>query len=217
MKNLVILISGRGSNMEAIVDACARDAWPARVAAVIANRPEAAGLSFAAERGIATAVVDHREHDGREAFDAALAAEIDRFAPDLVVLAGFMRILTPGFVSRFRGPDAEHPSLAAAEFQGHAHAPGGAGRRRGPARRHRAFRDPGARQRRDRRAGGGAGARGRRRPRRWPRACSRPSMCSIRARCAGSSRVNCGSRRGARCWPTAPAAGCSRMTSNETG
>ncbi|WP_186276335.1 phosphoribosylglycinamide formyltransferase [Burkholderia gladioli] len=112
MKNLVILISGRGSNMEAIVDACARDAWPARVVAVIANRPEAAGLSFAAERGIATAVVDHREHDGREAFDAALAAEIERFAPDLVVLAGFMRILTPGFVSRFEGRMLNvHPSL----------------------------------------------------------------------------------------------------------
>lgn len=112
MKKIVVLISGRGSNMEAIVDACRRDGWPAQVAAVIANRPEAAGLSFAAGRGIPTAVVDHRDHDGREAFDAALAAEIDRFAPDLVVLAGFMRILTPAFVSRFEGRMLNvHPSL----------------------------------------------------------------------------------------------------------
>ncbi|MBN3726378.1 phosphoribosylglycinamide formyltransferase [Burkholderia sp. Ac-20379] len=112
MKKIVILISGRGSNMEAIVDACRRDGWPAQVAAVIANRPDAAGLSFAAARGIPTAVVDHRGHDGREAFDAALAAEIDRFAPDLVVLAGFMRILTPAFVARFEGRMLNvHPSL----------------------------------------------------------------------------------------------------------
>ncbi|KAF1027562.1 MAG: Phosphoribosylglycinamide formyltransferase [Burkholderia plantarii] len=112
MKKIVILISGRGSNMEAIVRACARDGWPAEVAAVIANRPDAAGLSFAAQHGIATAVVDHRAHDSREAFDAALAAEIERFAPDLVVLAGFMRILTPAFVARYEGRMLNiHPSL----------------------------------------------------------------------------------------------------------
>ena len=112
MKKLVILISGRGSNMEAIVRACAQERWPAEVAAVIANRPDAAGLAFAASHGVATAVVDHRAFDGRDTFDAALAAEIDRFAPDLVVLAGFMRILTPEFVRRYEGRLLNiHPSL----------------------------------------------------------------------------------------------------------
>ncbi|AOJ14151.1 phosphoribosylglycinamide formyltransferase [Burkholderia vietnamiensis] len=112
MKKLVILISGRGSNMEAIVRACAQERWPAQVAAVIANRLDAAGLAFAASHGVATAVVDHRAFDGRDSFDAALAAEIDRFAPDLVVLAGFMRILTPDFVRRYEGRLLNiHPSL----------------------------------------------------------------------------------------------------------
>ncbi|WP_175926966.1 phosphoribosylglycinamide formyltransferase [Burkholderia cepacia] len=112
MKKLVILISGRGSNMEAIVRACAQERWPAEIAAVIANRPDAAGLAFAASHGVATAVVDHRSFDGRDSFDAALAAEIDRFAPDLVVLAGFMRILTPVFVRRYEGRLLNiHPSL----------------------------------------------------------------------------------------------------------
>jgi phosphoribosylglycinamide formyltransferase-1 len=112
MKKLVILISGRGSNMEAIVRACSREGWPARVAAVIANRPDAAGLEFAASHGIATAVVDHRQFPDRESFDAALAREIDAFAPDLVALAGFMRVLTPGFVDRYAGRMLNvHPSL----------------------------------------------------------------------------------------------------------
>lgn len=112
MKKLVILISGRGSNMEAIVRACAQERWPAEIAAVIANRPDAAGLAFAASHGVATAVVDHRSFDGRDSFDAALAAEIDRFSPDLVVLAGFMRILTPEFVRRYEGRLLNiHPSL----------------------------------------------------------------------------------------------------------
>jgi phosphoribosylglycinamide formyltransferase 1 len=112
MKNLVILISGRGSNMEAIVRACANEAWPARVAAVIANRPDAAGLAFAASQGIATAVVDHRQFPDRESFDAALAREIDAFEPELVVLAGFMRVLTDGFVDRYAGRMLNvHPSL----------------------------------------------------------------------------------------------------------
>lgn len=74
MNKLVILISGRGSNMEAIIRACAQERWPAEVAAVIANRPDAAGLAIAASHGIATAVVDHRSFDGRDSFDAALAA-----------------------------------------------------------------------------------------------------------------------------------------------
>ncbi len=115
-KQIVILISGRGSNMEAIVAACAAEGWPARIAAVIGNRADAAGLRFAAGRGIATAVVEHRAHATREAFDAALADAIDAACggnpPDLVVLAGFMRILTPGFVQRYAGRLLNiHPSL----------------------------------------------------------------------------------------------------------
>ncbi|EIF29900.1 phosphoribosylglycinamide formyltransferase, formyltetrahydrofolate-dependent [Burkholderia sp. Ch1-1] len=112
MKKLVILISGRGSNMEAIVRACSDEAWPAQVAAVIANRPDAAGLAFAASHGIATAVVDHRQFSSRDSFDAALAQQIDSFAPDLVVLAGFMRVLTAGFVDHYAGRMLNvHPSL----------------------------------------------------------------------------------------------------------
>jgi phosphoribosylglycinamide formyltransferase-1 len=112
MKNIVILISGRGSNMEAIVRARQDEAWPARIAAVVSNRPDAAGLRFAADHGIATAVVDHREHASREAFDAELARVIDGFAPHVVVLAGFMRILTPGFVQHYAGRLLNvHPSL----------------------------------------------------------------------------------------------------------
>src|ERR1700761_1169886 len=112
MKKLVILISGRGSNMEAIVRACSDEAWPAQVVAVIANRPDASGLAFAASHGIATAVVDHRQFPDRDSFDAALAREIDSFAPDLVVLAGFMRVLTAGFVDRYAGRMLNvHPSL----------------------------------------------------------------------------------------------------------
>jgi phosphoribosylglycinamide formyltransferase-1 len=112
MKKIVVLISGRGSNMEAVVRACARDGWPARVAAVISNRPDAAGLGFAAANGIDTAVVDHRAFDDRAAFDAALARVIDRFEPDLVVLAGFMRVLTDAFVERYAGRMLNvHPSL----------------------------------------------------------------------------------------------------------
>ena len=116
MKSIVILISGAGSNMAAIVRACERERWAerlnARVAAVISNRPGAKGLDFAREQGIAAAVVDHKAFDGREAFDAALQAEIDRHQPALVVLAGFMRILTPGFVAHYAGRLVNiHPSL----------------------------------------------------------------------------------------------------------
>lgn len=112
MKNLVILISGRGSNMVAIAEACAAEGWDARIAAVISNRADAAGLAYAHEHGIPTAVVNHREFDSREAFDAALAAAIDGYAPDLVVLAGFMRILTAGFVQHYNGRMLNiHPSL----------------------------------------------------------------------------------------------------------
>ncbi|MCC6852102.1 MAG: phosphoribosylglycinamide formyltransferase [Rubrivivax sp.] len=112
MKRIVILVSGRGSNMQAIVERCAADGWAAAVVAVLANRPDAAGLDFARARGIATAVVDHRAYAERAAFDAALGAAIDRFAPDLVVLAGFMRILGPEFVRRYEGRLLNiHPSL----------------------------------------------------------------------------------------------------------
>ena len=112
MKRIVILISGRGSNMEAIQQRCTAEGWPARVAAVISNRADAGGLQFAAAHGIATAVVEHQAFGTREAFDDALAAAIDRFAPDLLVLAGFMRILTPGFVNHYAGRMVNvHPSL----------------------------------------------------------------------------------------------------------
>ncbi len=108
MKSAVVLISGRGSNMQALVES----APGLDFRAVLSNRPEAAGLAWAAGRGLATRVVDHKAHASREAFDAALAAAIDAFSPDYVFLAGFMRILTPGFIDRF--PNAIlniHPSL----------------------------------------------------------------------------------------------------------
>ena len=108
MRRYVILISGRGSNMESLLDA----SLPGSCAAVISNRADAAGIESAAGRGIPTAVIDHRGFASREEFDAALAAEIDRHAPDLVLLAGFMRILTDGFVRRFEGRLLNiHPSL----------------------------------------------------------------------------------------------------------
>ena len=112
MKRIAILISGRGSNMEAIVQRCAQERWPAEIVAVIANRPQAAGLVFAREHGIATAVVDHTAFASRDAFDAALAETLDAQRPDLVVLAGFMRILGDEFVRRYEGRMLNiHPSL----------------------------------------------------------------------------------------------------------
>ena len=111
-KNIVVLVSGRGSNMEAIVRACVAEGWNARVAAVISNRADAAGLAFAREHGIATALVDHRAYSERAAFDAELARTIDAHAPDVVALAGFMRILGPAFVAQFSGRLINvHPSL----------------------------------------------------------------------------------------------------------
>jgi len=115
-KNIVILISGTGSNMAAIVRAAEQGRWAqrhgARVAAVVSNRATAAGLAFARDQGIATAVVDHKAHATREDFDAALAQAIDTHHPALVVLAGFMRILTPSFVLRYEGRLVNiHPSL----------------------------------------------------------------------------------------------------------
>ncbi len=112
MKRLVILISGRGSNMEAILRTATAERWPAQIAAVISNKPGAGGLEVARAAGIATAVVHHRDYPDRAQFDQALAAEIDRFQPDLVVLAGFMRILTEGFVAHYAGRLINiHPSL----------------------------------------------------------------------------------------------------------
>jgi phosphoribosylglycinamide formyltransferase 1 len=112
MKNIVILISGRGSNMEAIVRALESERWPARIAAVISNKPDAKGLDFAQARGIPTAVVPSKEFANRAEFDAALQETVDGFAPDLVVLAGFMRILTAPFVEHYAGRMLNiHPSL----------------------------------------------------------------------------------------------------------
>ena len=104
--SVVVLISGRGSNMRALLDA----GLP--VGAVISNRADAEGLKLASARGVATGVVEHRAHATRETFDAALAEQIERYRPRLVALAGFMRILTPGFVARFRERMLNiHPSL----------------------------------------------------------------------------------------------------------
>jgi phosphoribosylglycinamide formyltransferase-1 len=112
MKNIVILISGRGSNMEAIVRAQRTQAWPARIAAVISNKADAGGLAFAQAHGIPTAVVDNKAYATRADFDAALRTTIDGFKPDLVVLAGFMRILTTSFVEHYSGRMLNiHPSL----------------------------------------------------------------------------------------------------------
>jgi phosphoribosylglycinamide formyltransferase-1 len=112
MKNIVILISGRGSNMEAIVRAARSEQWPARIAAVISNKADAPGLVFAQQHGILTAVVPSQAFATRAAFDAALQQVIDGFAPDLVVLAGFMRILTAPFVEHYAGRMLNiHPSL----------------------------------------------------------------------------------------------------------
>jgi len=108
MKSLVILISGRGSNMEALLEA----KLPGRIAAVISNRPDAAGLEVAKRHGIATIVLDQLSYPGRDAFDDALAQEIDTHQPDLIALAGFMRILGDGFVNRYDGKLVNvHPSL----------------------------------------------------------------------------------------------------------
>lgn len=110
--NVVVLISGSGSNLQALIDSVAHDGNPARIGAVISNRADAYGLERAKQAGIATKLLDHKQFDGREAFDAALIQAIDAHQPDLVVLAGFMRILTPGFVQHYAGRLLNiHPSL----------------------------------------------------------------------------------------------------------
>lgn len=110
--NVVVLISGSGSNLQALIDSIASEGGPARIAAVISNRADAYGLVRAQNAGIPTRVLDHKQFDGREAFDAALVEAIDDFDPQLVVLAGFMRILTGGFVRHYEGRLLNiHPSL----------------------------------------------------------------------------------------------------------
>ncbi len=126
MKNIVILISGGGSNMAAIVRAAQQQDWArslgAQVAAVVSNKAEAKGLEFARAQGIATEVLNHKDFASREDFDAALAQVIDRYQPALVVLAGFMRILTPGFVAHYAGRIINiHPSLLPAFTGLHTH------------------------------------------------------------------------------------------------
>lgn len=126
MKNIVILISGGGSNMAAIVKTAQHEQWEraygVRIAAVVSNKDDAKGLVFAREHGIATAVLDHKTFESREAFDAALAQAIDQYQPALVVLAGFMRILTPGFVEHYAGRLINiHPSLLPAFTGLHTH------------------------------------------------------------------------------------------------
>ncbi len=126
MKNIVILISGGGSNMAAIVRAAQQQDWArslgAQVAAVVSNKAEAKGLEFARAQGIATEVLNHKDFASREDFDASLAQVIDRYQPALVVLAGFMRILTPGFVAHYAGRIINiHPSLLPAFTGLHTH------------------------------------------------------------------------------------------------
>lgn len=126
MKNIVILISGGGSNMAAIVRTAQQQDWAGRhgirVAAVLSNKGDAKGLALAREQGIATQVLDHKAYPSREAFDTALAQAIDAYEPSLVVLAGFMRILTPGFVDHFAGRLVNiHPSLLPAFTGLHTH------------------------------------------------------------------------------------------------
>jgi phosphoribosylglycinamide formyltransferase-1 len=108
MKKIVILISGRGSNMQALLEA----KLPCSIAAVISNRVDAEGLNIAKVHGIPTAVVEHRNYADREGFDTALAQSIDSFNPDFIALAGFMRILSADFVTRYHGKLINiHPSL----------------------------------------------------------------------------------------------------------
>lgn len=126
MKNIVILISGGGSNMAAIVKTAKSQDWAtslnASVAAVISNRADATGLLWAQKQGIDTASIDHKAFDSREAFDQALMQHIDAYSPSLVVLAGFMRILTPGFVTHYAGRLINiHPSLLPAFTGLHSH------------------------------------------------------------------------------------------------
>lgn len=109
---IAVLISGRGSNLQCLIDACAREDYPARIVAVISNRPEALGLERAREAGIAAIAIDHKAFDSREDFEAALDAALREASAEFVCLAGFMRILTEGFVNAWEGRMINiHPSL----------------------------------------------------------------------------------------------------------
>jgi phosphoribosylglycinamide formyltransferase-1 len=111
-KRIVVLISGSGSNLQAIIDAVNSGFIAADISAVISNKSEAFGLTRATEAGIATQVLDHKQFNSREEFDSNLASVIDRYQPDIIVLAGFMRILTPEFVKKYQGKMINiHPSL----------------------------------------------------------------------------------------------------------
>ena len=122
LKNIVVLISGRGSNLRAMVEACAAEGWPASIAGVIADRPQAAGLAYATQSGIPTACVEPGAFASRAAFCDELARVVDAWAPDAVVLAGFMRILDAAFVRRYEGRLINiHPSLLPAFAGLHTH------------------------------------------------------------------------------------------------
>lgn len=121
-KRLVILVSGGGSNLQSLIDGCANGEINASVSAVISNNPNAGGLERAAKAGIPNVAIDHRTFDSRESFDLALSELIDSFSPDLVILAGFMRILTPTLVNHYLGQMMNiHPSLLPAYPGLHTH------------------------------------------------------------------------------------------------
>ena len=117
-RRVAILISGRGSNMAALIEAARAKDYPAEIVLVVSNRPDAAGLEFAARHGIATFIVDHKQFANREAFDATLQETLERARIEIVCLAGFMRMLTTPFVEQWRGRMLNiHPSLLP-EFKG---------------------------------------------------------------------------------------------------
>lgn len=121
-KRVGILISGRGSNMRALIEAARAHDYPAQIVCVISNKPDAAGLDFARSANIATEVVDHRQHSSREAFDAALHRELVRYNVEIVCCAGFMRMMTPAILDHWRGRMLNiHPSLLPAHKGTHTH------------------------------------------------------------------------------------------------
>lgn len=116
MKNIVVLISGRGSNFKAIYETSIKENWAEnydlQISGVISNRPDAAGLEYATAAGLPTSIVDHKHFQNREDFERVLGDEVDKMKADIIVLAGFMRVLTPYFVSRFEGKILNiHPAL----------------------------------------------------------------------------------------------------------
>ena len=181
-KRTAVLISGRGTNLEALIAAAATSGYPAEIALVISNIAGVEGLARAEKSGIATRTIPHRNYKSREAFDDAVHAALTENAIDLVCLAGFMRILVRRFRAEMGGPDAQHPSLASAGLQGTACPSPGTGSRRADFRLHRAFRGACTRFRSGDRAGRHSGPAGRRPKIRLPRARSKPSTASIRWR-----------------------------------